>query len=155
MGGRELTLVWGDKNLIGGSLLGEDFSRWEEWANFRLVGGDFASSPLVEKTLGIKDENFNMGVHWKIQFLGGGLQETNRAWTVFRFKEGLNKEEGVVFLRGVDTLMHNIGCNINWYSHFGNTALYAVNNAWLLLINVFANICMISLCKPSVATIKS
>ena len=30
---------------------------------------------------------------------------------------------------------------------------HSMKNAWLLLINVFTNICKISLCKPSVATI--
>ena len=42
----------------------------------------------------------------------GGLRETNRAWTVCRCKVGLTKEEGVVFLRGVDTPMHNMGWGV-------------------------------------------
>ena len=49
-----------------------------------------------------------MGVHWKIQLIGG-LQKTNTeggiaqkggAGTVCQFKGGLGKKEGVMFLRG-------------------------------------------------------
>ena len=45
------------------------------------------------------------------------------------------------------------GCNINWYSNFGKTGWRMPN--FSLLINVFANVYMIYLCKLSVATIKS
>ena len=55
-------------------------------------------------------KNFNiLGVHWKIQHLGdGSSQKTDRegdylkrgALTFCRFKGGLVKKEGVVFLRG-------------------------------------------------------
>ena len=54
-----------------------------------------------------------MGVHWKIRFLervhkkqffigvGAGVDCLKRgAWIVCRFKRGLGKKEGVVFLRG-------------------------------------------------------
>ena len=32
----------------------------------------------IGKTLEIKDENFNMGVHWKIQFLEGVCEKQSR-----------------------------------------------------------------------------
>ena len=81
----------------------------------KFLAGRGGLTPIhpVGKTLGIKDENFNMRVHWKIQFLGRGLRETHRAWIVCRFKGGLSKEVRVVFLRGVDAPMDNIWCNIN------------------------------------------
>ena len=50
----------------------------------------------------VKDEKFNMGVHWKIRFLGGlqkinileGIAKKRGAWEVCRFKRGLFKKEG-------------------------------------------------------------
>ena len=45
---------------------------------------------------------------------GGGSQKIEGrmpikgGWTVCRFKWGLGKKEGVVFLRGVDTPMHTM-----------------------------------------------
>ena len=54
-------------------------------------------------------KNFNiMEVHWKIQFLGRGGYEKQYmwgelpkkgAWTVCRFKRGLGKKRGVMFLK--------------------------------------------------------
>ena len=71
--------------------------------------------------MGLRMENFNiLGVHWKIQLLGGeftknrhrggGLPKKEGAWTVFRFKGGLGKKERGVLLRGggVDTPMHTM-----------------------------------------------
>ena len=57
-----------------------------------------------------------MGVHWKIQFLGGGARFTKvnlygelskkcDAWTVWRLKGGLPKRAGG--LRGFDSIMHS------------------------------------------------
>ena len=67
--------------------------------------------------MGVKDKKFNiMGVHWRIQFLGGvhkymGNCLKRGAWTVCRFKRGLGKKKGVVFVcEGVDTPMHTIAC---------------------------------------------
>ena len=58
-----------------------------------------------------------MGVHWKIQFLGGrGVLEKaiyrgelpKKAWAACRFKGGLAKKMGVVFLRGGETPTHTM-----------------------------------------------
>ena len=67
--------------------------------------------------MGLRMKSFNIfGVHWKIWFLGGGggggsqkiegRMPIKGGWTVCRFKWGLGKKEGVVFLMGVDTPMH-------------------------------------------------
>ena len=54
---------------------------------------------------GLRMENSNiMGVHWKIRFLVGGI-------AISRFKRGLGKKEGVVFLREVNTQMHTMNSN--------------------------------------------
>ena len=64
--------------------------------------------------MGLRMKCFNiMGLHWKIQFLGGwggGVGSRNSvcwgrllkkgAWTVYRFKGCLTKNKGIVFLRG-------------------------------------------------------
>ena len=59
-------------------------------------------------------KNFNIfEVHRKMQFLQGGSQKNNiqeglskkGAWAFSRFRDGLSRKEGVVFLMGeVDTL---------------------------------------------------
>ena len=59
------------------------------------------------------------------------MQETNRAWTVCRFKGGLSKEEGVVFLRGVDTSMHNV-----WGLTLTDTLMLETQHeVWLTSVN--------------------
>ena len=60
--------------------------------------------------MGLKIKNFNiLGVHQKIRRLGGDLAKNRYrgedclntgAWTVCRFKGGLGKKKGVVFLTG-------------------------------------------------------
>ena len=62
--------------------------------------------------MGLRMKCFNiMGLHWKIQFLGGwgggsrnsvcwGRLLKKGAWTVYRFKGCLTKNKGIVFLRG-------------------------------------------------------
>ena len=55
-------------------------------------------------------KNFNvLGAHWKIPLLGGEFMKDRHrggglpkkgAWTIFQFKGGLGKKEGVVFLSG-------------------------------------------------------
>ena len=74
-----------------------------------------------KRWMGLRMKSFSiMGVHWKIRFLGEihekpiyseGLPKKG-AWTVFRFKKGFSKKEGVVLLTGVDTQTHamNIRC---------------------------------------------
>ena len=45
----------------------------------------------------------------KNQSIGGELLKKGReAWTVCKFKRELGKKEGVMFLRGVETLMHTM-----------------------------------------------
>ena len=70
---------------------------------------------LLKDRMGLRMKNYNiMGVHWKIwflvgftknQYIAGNLLERG-AWTVCRFKGGLEKKRRVVFLRE--------GC---WYSN--------------------------------------
>ena len=58
-----------------------------------------------------------MGIHWKIQFLGGGavaknqyigeIAEKRGGLDVFRFEGGLGKKRGC-FWGGVDTPMHTM-----------------------------------------------
>ena len=68
----------------------------------------------------LKMKNFNiLGVHWKVQLLGGFMKNQYRgwdclkrgggAWTVCRFiREGLARKKEVMFLRGVDTSMRTM-----------------------------------------------
>ena len=76
---------------------------------------------LTKNLVTFKYENFSiMGVHWKIQFLGGGFTKNQYiggiawkggggAWTVCRFKgEGVGKGEGGLWVRVVNNLMHTM-----------------------------------------------
>ena len=65
----------------------------------------------------LRMKKFNIfGVHWKIRLLGGftknqiegGRLPQKGDWTVCRFKRGLGKKQGVVFLRRVDNLIHTM-----------------------------------------------
>ena len=68
--------------------------------------------------IGLRMKNVNnMGVHWKIWFLGGCMKNQyiggvnclkREAWIVCRFKRGLGKKEGMMFLKGVETLVHTM-----------------------------------------------
>ena len=70
--------------------------------------------------MGLKMTNSKiMGVHWKIQFLGGQVHKKTidrgsclkRGMTgQFKDLRGVYKKEGVVFLRGggIDSLMHTM-----------------------------------------------
>ena len=50
-----------------------------------------------------------MGGFTENQYRGGAYLKRG-AWTVCQFKGGLGKKEGLVFLRGVDTLIHTMSC---------------------------------------------
>ena len=70
----------------------------------------------------LRMKNLNiLGVHWKIRILVRGFTKKQYregdcpkrgAWTICKFKRGLGKKEGVVFLRGVDTPMHTMTTSI-------------------------------------------
>ena len=75
---------------------------------------------LTENLVTFKDENFSfIGVHWKIQFLGGGFTKNQYiggiawkgggAWTVCKFKgERIGKKEGELWVRVVNNPMHTM-----------------------------------------------
>ena len=70
----------------------------------------------------LRMKSFNiLRVHWKIQLLGRGFTKNQYrggnclkrgAWTVSSFKGGFARKRGMVFLRGVDTLIHTM--NTYW-----------------------------------------
>ena len=56
--------------------------------------------------MGLRMKNFNIVELKKPIYWGDCLRGV--AWTVCRFKRGLGKKEGVVFLRGVDTPVYTM-----------------------------------------------
>ena len=57
---------------------------------------------------GVRMKNFDiMGGSLKNQYTGGNCLK-RMAWTVCKFKGALSEKEGVLFLKGVDALMHTM-----------------------------------------------
>ena len=123
---------------LGGSLLEGDFSRWGGMRKFLAGGGGTSPHPPSRE---------NPGVFYWI------CKKQARLGQFADLRGVLAKKREWCFWGGLILQCTIWGCNLNWYINW--FWKHSMKNAWLLSINVFANVCMISLCKPSVATIKS
>ena len=106
---------------------------------------------LLKDRMGLRTKNYNiMGVHWKIwflvgfmknQYIAGNLLERG-AWTVCRFKGGLEKRGGWCFWgRGVDTPMHTMWLwwivFVVWLTSERHLALFLASTIEILIIANF------------------